>query len=216
VRSEAPADRLRREVRLTGPAGMRVRRLWPGDLALVERGLARLGPDTLYRRFLAGKRAADVDLAWVAELGGSRHLAYGACLAATGEPLGVARAVIAGEQAELAVTVVDRWQGHGVGTELAGAVMADLRARGTEVALGTVSLENRRALALSRRLGARRSGPVDGGVTEMRARVPAGRCRHRAPDPHATRLAPPASGTEAIDASLLRSAGNSGPRTRMG
>lgn len=148
---------------------MCVRRLTSIDLPLIQQGLLGVSPETLYRRFLGVVRAPEVDLRWVSELAGPRHVAYGACLATTGEPLGLARAVIAGERAELAVTVVDRWQGNRVGSELALALISDLRTRGVAIVFATVSLQNRRAVALFRRLGARRTGPIEGGVMEMRA-----------------------------------------------
>jgi ribosomal protein S18 acetylase RimI-like enzyme len=77
--------------------------------------------------------------------------------------------------------VVDRWQGNRVGTALALALLTDLRARGVTCVVGTVFLDNRPAVALFRRFGARRIGPIEGGVMEMRAVLPRGPTRARGP-----------------------------------
>ena len=150
---------------------LRLRLLRASDLPFVQRVLAELSAETLHRRFLGTVTAERVDLSWVAQLGGVRHVAVGACLSATGEPLGVARAVVAGDWAELAVTVVDRWQGRRVGTRLAQALAAELRSRGVRVVVGTLSVENRPAVALLHGLGARRSTPIEAGIIEMRAKL---------------------------------------------
>jgi GNAT superfamily N-acetyltransferase len=147
----------------------RVRMLGPADLALVEQGVAQLSAETLYRRFWRVVRPPDVDLSWVAELAGPAHVAFGACHAGTGEPLGVARAVITGDRAEIAVTVVDRWQRRRIGTRLGLALRAELERRGTSVLTAEVMLENRAAIALLHTLGARVAGPIADGAVEMRA-----------------------------------------------
>jgi GNAT superfamily N-acetyltransferase len=146
---------------------IRIGRLRPGDLGAIRRGLAELGAETLYRRFLRVVPADRVDLAWTSELDGPRHVAYGACAAATGDPLGLARAVVVADRAELAVTVIDRWQGQRVGTRLSLVLLSDLRSRGVGLVVATVAYENRAAMAVCRRLGARSAGPVEAGVVEM-------------------------------------------------
>jgi GNAT superfamily N-acetyltransferase len=147
---------------------LEVRRLRPSDRPRIEDELSRLSRDTLYRRFLRLVDASDVDVSWVQELDGPRHVAFGACLRATGEPLGLARAVVTGDEAEVAVTVIDRWQSRRVGTRLAQTLEQHLRAQGTAVMVATILAENRTAIALLRGLGARRSGPIEDGVIEMR------------------------------------------------
>lgn len=84
-------------------------------------------------------------------------------------PVGVGRLVqYAGDPttAELAVTVADEWQGHGVGSALADALV---RARPTEVGrlLTEVSTDNDASLAMLRRLGQLRTQLVHPGVYEV-------------------------------------------------
>jgi RimJ/RimL family protein N-acetyltransferase len=114
-------------------------------------------------------RGPEVDLSWVDELAGPTHVAFVACHPLTGEPLGLARAVLQDDWAEIATTVVDRWQGQRIGTRLAQALAHELAERGTSVLVGTVAVDNPAAVALMRGLGARRVGPIESGTMEMRA-----------------------------------------------
>src|SRR4051812_47699518 len=96
-----------------------IRQLEPADRALVAEGFESLSPATVIARFLGPVKARLSLFAWVDELDGHDRIALGATHADTGEPLGLARFVRVGEDgAELAVTVVDGWQGRGVGTAL--------------------------------------------------------------------------------------------------
>jgi len=133
-------------------------RLCPADRPLVADAVRRLSPHSLYLRFGRPVAPAALDLRWVDALDGPIHVAYGALERTTGRPLGVARYVRDGAlapSAELAVAVVDAWQGRGVGRLMAVGLAAHARAGGIRTLRASVLAGNRPALALMRGLGAR-------------------------------------------------------------
>jgi RimJ/RimL family protein N-acetyltransferase len=115
--------------------------------------------------------SADVALSWLDDLQAGRSFALGACERRSHSPVGVARFVqTAPESAELAIVVVDEWQGLGVGRELLGTLVGHAAAGGISVVTASVLLENHRALALMRGLGGERIGRVSG-MIELAARL---------------------------------------------
>jgi RimJ/RimL family protein N-acetyltransferase len=146
-------------------------RLCPADRLLVDEAVRALSPRSLYLRFGRPVDPAALDLRWIDALEGPIHVAYGALERATGRPLGVARYARAGDgapEAELAVTVVDAWQGRGVGRLMVGGLAAHARAAGIATLRASVIAGNRPALALMRRLGAR-AVAVSRGTVELAA-----------------------------------------------
>jgi GNAT superfamily N-acetyltransferase len=113
----------REHVRLPSGVPVRLRLVRPSDKRLLVRALARLSPESQYRRFLTPKaKLTAAELRYLTELDGVRHLAIGAVrLDARGrerDGLGVARYVTlpdAASTAEAAVTIVDDAQGQGLG-----------------------------------------------------------------------------------------------------
>ena len=69
-----------------------------------------------------------------------------------GEPVGIARLVRDGAEAEVAIAVADEWQRRGVGTFLADRLAADARAAGIERLRATMHAENRASMALMWRM----------------------------------------------------------------
>ena len=69
-----------------------------------------------------------------------------------GEPVGIARLVRDGAEAEVAVAVGDDWQHRGVGGVLADRLAADARAAGIARLRATMHAENRASLALMWRM----------------------------------------------------------------
>jgi len=61
-----------------------------------------------------------------------------------GEPVGIARLVRAGAEAEVSVAVGDDWQHRGVGSVLADRLSADARAAGIERLRATMHAETAR------------------------------------------------------------------------
>jgi RimJ/RimL family protein N-acetyltransferase len=72
---------------------------------------------------------------------GHSHIAVAAF--AAGDPVGIARLIAIGEgRAELAVEVVDAWQGRGIGTRLVRAVVEHGRVAGLAEIVADVLAEN--------------------------------------------------------------------------
>jgi RimJ/RimL family protein N-acetyltransferase len=140
-----------------------IRALEPDDKPLLVEGLDRMGEESRYRRFLSPKPSfTSAELAYLTEVD---HHDHEALIAhdSDGEPLGVARYVRGAdpERAEVAVAVVDDWQGRGVATELLDRLVDRARDEGVRVFTATTMHDNRDALGLMESLGeTRRVGPV--------------------------------------------------------
>jgi GNAT superfamily N-acetyltransferase len=97
---------------------VRIREIGPGDGAVVDEVFAGLSPRSRYLRFQAP--VAELSAATrrsLTSLDGCTHVALAAFC--QGRPIGIVRIIdLGGGRGELAVEVVDRWQGCGVGTEL--------------------------------------------------------------------------------------------------
>ncbi|MCB9727361.1 MAG: N-acetyltransferase [Deltaproteobacteria bacterium] len=128
----------RERVEVPGCGRVRLRLIRPRDKRLLVRALAKLSPESQYRRFLSPKaRLSERELRYLTELDGVRHLAIGAVrVDARGrerEGLGVARYVVLPgetEVAEAAVTVIDEAQGKGLGRMLLRRLTDAARAHG--------------------------------------------------------------------------------------
>jgi GNAT superfamily N-acetyltransferase len=132
-----------------------IRPIEPDDKASILRGFENLSPESRYRRFFAPlERLSKRDLAYLTEVDHHDHEALIAH-STDGEPLGVVRYVRSGdpEKAEVAVVVVDHWQGRGVATALLTRLVERARAEGVRVFTATTLSDNRDALNLMRSLG---------------------------------------------------------------
>lgn len=129
----------------------------PSDRAALERAFARLSPESRYRRFLiATPRLDERMLRQLMAVDHHDHEAIAAFEEATGEGIGVARYVRDPERpeaAEAAVTVIDDWQGRGVGTILLELLAARARAQGITTFTALVLASNREMLELLGTLG---------------------------------------------------------------
>jgi len=140
-------------------------------------GFEELSPESRYKRFLSPM--AKLDPAWVryfTEIDHHDHEALMAESAATGEPVGVARYIRLRDQpaaAELAVTVVDPWQGKGAATALLRLLSARARSEGITRFRATCLGENRTMLNLMRELGNKHSEKAGSGVVEIEVELPA-------------------------------------------
>jgi GNAT superfamily N-acetyltransferase len=123
------------EVSLRDGTRVRLRPILPDDKARLVDGFRRLSPDSRYRRFMAPiEELSEDQLRFLTEIDYVDHFAWLALdLDTEGIPgIGVSRYVRVPEEpdvAETAVTVVDDYQGRGLGTLLLEA-------------LGAVALEN--------------------------------------------------------------------------
>ena len=109
-------------VTLRDGARIRVRQGHSEDRELLLRGFQRLSEESRYRRFLAPMpELTDSMVDYLVDLDHHDHEAILALDEETGEGIGVARYVRDSsrpDRAEVAVTVIDDWQGRGVGTIL--------------------------------------------------------------------------------------------------
>src|SRR5690349_5527621 len=129
-----------------------VHELGPDDGAVLDAVFAGLSTLSRFRRFHgAMPRMSAATRARLTAVDGRGHIALAAF--ADGEPVGIARLIVVGPgRADLAVEVVDAWQGHGIGARLVDEVVRLGRARGITEVVAEVLAENaamRRVLALA-------------------------------------------------------------------
>ncbi len=150
--------RARREhLQLADGSEVVIRPLERADRAGIEAAIARLSDESRYFRFATAKpRLSERELDHLVDVDHHRHEALVAIDPATGDGVAVVRYVqYNGDSgtAEVAATVVDDWQGRGLG----GAMLARLAQRAREeghCALRASTLsENRRSIAMLRSAG---------------------------------------------------------------
>jgi L-amino acid N-acyltransferase YncA len=143
-----------------------VRPIRAADKPSILEAFERLSPESRYRRFLhpMTELSAD-DLAYLTEVDHRDHEAIVALESERGCGVGVARYVRWAHDppvAEVAVTVVDDWQGMGLGTLLLERLADRAREEGIRRFSALVQAGNRRSVELLRTLGevfVERSGP---------------------------------------------------------
>ena len=147
------------------------------DAPLLADGFARLSPQSRQMRFLGTKTTLSAaELRYFTKVDHYDHEAIGALSAADGRGVGIARYVRdAGDPqaAEIAVTVVDDWQGRGLGTELLSRLSGRARQAGIHRFTALVAAENVAMAGLARKLGACLAGRGPGTVEYEAALEPA-------------------------------------------
>ena len=162
-------------VRLRSGDVVRIRQVRPGDVQALARAYARLGEESRYRRFFTARpELSDSFLHAAAEVDHENYEALVALPLLSGEIVGECRFVRLPDRqdtADLAVTVVDAWQGRG----LASALLARLSARALEVGIAyftaEILAENRTVLDMLPRLGNVES-EVSGTVVDAHIEIP--------------------------------------------
>jgi EmrB/QacA subfamily drug resistance transporter len=133
-----------------------IRQVRSSDAPLLADGFARLGPESRRLRFLRRKdELTPAELRYFTDVDHHDHEALGALDHAAGGGVGVARYVRDAsdpQSAEIAVTVVDDWQGRGLGAELLAQLSGRARAAGIRRFTALVSADNAAMTALLRRL----------------------------------------------------------------
>ncbi|MEO8509199.1 MAG: GNAT family N-acetyltransferase [Betaproteobacteria bacterium] len=136
------------------------RPLWIGPVTLaakplIVRGLERISPETSRRRFFTVRhRFSEQELEAMTNLDGHQRFALGATVrAADGDvdPVGVARFVRLADAptvAEVAILVIDAFQGQGVGRVLLKRLATAALARGISRFRGVVLPENKPIIRL--------------------------------------------------------------------
>jgi GNAT superfamily N-acetyltransferase len=129
-----------------------IRELGPGDGDVVDVVFAGLSPHSRYLRFQFP--VAELSAATrrsLTALDGRTHVALAAF--AQGRPIGIVRIIDLGDgRGELAVEVVDRWQGRGVGAQLLRAARERAAELGYRELVGEMLVVNAAAHAALRRV----------------------------------------------------------------
>jgi GNAT superfamily N-acetyltransferase len=153
-----------------------IRPIEPDDKDALARGFDRLSERSRYRRFLSPRGPlTDAELQYLTEVDHHDHEALVAVDPTTGEGVGVARFVRSAEDpnvAELAVAVVDDWQGHGIGSLLAGELAKRAREEGIRCFTALALAQNDAMLGILQELGQVRSGSPQLGTVELAVDLP--------------------------------------------
>jgi RimJ/RimL family protein N-acetyltransferase len=150
------------------------------DRELLVAGFERLSPESRYRRFFAPMKEMSPALVdYLTSLDYRDHFAWAALSAEPGpdgRPLGVGVSryirLEDREAAEMAVTVVDDWQGRGLGRILLDALVLEALENGITRFEGDVLVENRGMQGLLRKSGAN-FRPEGNGVLRFSIDLPA-------------------------------------------
>lgn len=150
------------------------------DRTLLAREFERLSPESRYRRFFAPMKVMSESLLdYLTSMDYVNHFAWAALSAEPGpdgQPLGlgVSRYIRLEDPtaAEMAVTVIDEWQGKGLGRILLDALVLEALENGITRLEGDVLVENQPMQELLRRTGAT-FRPEGGGVLRFSIDLPA-------------------------------------------
>ena len=136
---------------------VRIRQIRPGDAPALVRAYANLGDQSRYRRFFtAMPELPEATLKAAVEVDHTDHEALVAVPLLSTEIVGECRFIRLPDQsdtAEVGVTVVDAWQGRGLGSALLGRLSERALDAGIEYFTAEVLAENRTMLALLPSLG---------------------------------------------------------------
>lgn len=145
------------EVVLLSGEEVLIRPIAADDASKMVASFERLSKSSRHARFFTGiHRLGQTQLAYLTQLDHHNHEAIAAATAATHEGIGVARFVRSRErpeQAEIAVTIADSWQGRGLGSVLLQRLAQRAREEGITQFTAEVMADNHAMLALIRKLG---------------------------------------------------------------
>jgi GNAT superfamily N-acetyltransferase len=153
-----------------------MRAVRPEDKPLFVAGWSHLSDASVYTRFLAARSPLSVDeLAFFTEIDHVDHEAIGALDPVSGEGVGVARYVrdlARPHVAEAAVTVVDAWQGRGLGAKLLRRLCARATENHIKAFSASLLASNDAMLTLFDRLGDVSVTRRDGATLEIDVELP--------------------------------------------
>jgi RimJ/RimL family protein N-acetyltransferase len=165
----------REHVRASGLT-VRVRSIHDEDSALLADIFARLSPASRLARFLVPKWGLTAsELRYLTEVDHHNHEAVIALTRLRGEPVGVARFVRdSGDptSAEVAVEVVDEWQGRGVGSLMVRRLAARARSEDVTQFTALMSADNTRSRRLLSKFGEISLVERDGATVSYRILLP--------------------------------------------
>jgi GNAT superfamily N-acetyltransferase len=164
-------------IELRDGSRVRLRQCRSSDKELLVRGFERLSPKSRYRRFLAPMPELTEKMArYLTELDHHDREAIIAFDEQTGDGLGVARYVRSTERpdlAEVAVTVIDDWQGRGLGALLLDVLSARAREEGIKGFTALMLATNDEMMGLFKRLDPVRIVDQEAGTVEIEVPIPA-------------------------------------------
>src|SRR3954447_25282245 len=138
-------------------AAVRIRPIRIDDQDLLSDGFSRLSPQSRRLRFFVSKkRLSSAELRYLTDVDHHNHEALVAVSRFGRRGLAVARFIrdpVDRDAADLAVTVVDEWQGRGLGTALVSRLAARARCEGVHRFTATMLEENDGARRLLPKLG---------------------------------------------------------------
>lgn len=140
------------QVTLADGSTITLREVRADDKDAIAAGFEALSPESRYRRFFSAmSRLSAADLRYLTEVDHHDHEAV-IGFDGDGGPVGVARYVRSESptEAEVAVAVVDAWQGRGAATALLERLIERARENGIERFVASVLQENEDALELFR------------------------------------------------------------------
>jgi GNAT superfamily N-acetyltransferase len=156
---------------------VRIRQGHRTDRELLVRGFEHLGPESRYRRFLTPMHAlGDRTVRYMTELDHHDHEAMIALDERGKEGVGDAFYVRDGRRpdtAEVAVTVIDEWQGRGLGTLLLDVISARALDEGVGTFTALMLASNQAMMDLFERLGPVRVVGRAAGAVEIEVAIPA-------------------------------------------
>jgi RimJ/RimL family protein N-acetyltransferase len=162
-------------VELRDGSAVIVRPIRPTDRDAVLQGFDGLSEQSRYQRFLTPMpELSESQLRYLTEVDHHDHEALIAFDASSGEGIGVGRFVRLDDRisAEAAITVVDDWQGRGVGTALAHLLADRARAEGIERLTSLLLASNRQMRDLLASLGPSETTADDGTTIEVAVALP--------------------------------------------
>jgi GNAT superfamily N-acetyltransferase len=168
-------DRFPLAVKIRDGAEIEVRPIRPSDQPAIVAGFDRLSAESRYRRFLgAVDRLSQRDLRYLTQVDHHDHEAL-AAFAPDGEPIGIARFVRSPaepEKAEVAVAVVDHWQGRGVGSALTEQLTDRAREEGVNAFTALCLAGNGEVIDMLSRLGPVTKSGSEAGLVELEIELP--------------------------------------------
>lgn len=152
-----------------------MRAIQPGDREAIRTAFARLSERSRYQRFMTTvNELTESQLNYLTEVDHRDHEALVAFDARAGEAAGVARFVRAEHRgsAEAAVTVIDDWQGKGLGTALCNLLAVRAREEGIERFTAILLASNRQMQEVLSSLGPAQVVSRAAGTIEVEVEIP--------------------------------------------
>ena len=152
-----------------------VRPIRPDDRDRIVLAFGRMSEQSRYQRFLTAiNELSESDLRYLTEVDHHDHEALIACDTETGDAIGVARFVRldGGASAEAAVTVIDEWQGRGLGTVLCNLIADRARTEGVRRFTALLLAANEQMRDLLATLGPAKVISRDAGTIVVEVEIP--------------------------------------------